>query len=712
MNISHTFLRSRVKKIFFALLLVSIFSVPVKTLAQNIAAFGAITSTSNSITVNGVIPGSDQEPIVFEYSKTNDINTVTAANIVEGVTSQGDFTITLSPLDPNTTYYIWVTGSSFSTISTSMATQAANSSSTGSGGTITINAVTATSSADGTSETINGTASNYGSTTAVTVSCTDAAQSILASPTATIGSGGAFSAVCPYLNPGSNYFYSVLDSSLSVLYGPIAFTTSGTSAGGGGASGTGSNFSTGTTTYKSGVVSPISIGQITQNKANFSGTVTSGKTNSSVLIEFGKLSAGKFEHNYSPTVGSNGVFSTPIISLDPSTVYEVMAVDATNQTIALSKLVSFRTLDISVSPNVQSIGPTTATITANVAGGGTQTLSVQYGPNSSPGTITGTTTTSTSTTTTGGTSNSTTASATAVVFGSSVNVNGSVGSTGASAVSIYYGSNPTAQTAPTAFTIHVPAAVASDGTFSATLGNSIIPATYYYAVFYSVSGNPTLVALPGVGVQTFTVTPGPGLVASGYPSSAGVPGPTLSGNAPMVFANGVYTANLTNLSPDTNYTYKIVGTDSSGQSVSYTGLYGFLTQQNPTTNTSPGTIVNTITTGGGTPPSVGSLVSCGRTGQPACTFADVIKFIQNLINFLIFVLAPVIFALVLLWAGVLMLTSGGSTEKFTKARGMIFKAVIGLLIALAAWLIVQAILVGMGYSVYNPATNTGFPKFY
>jgi hypothetical protein len=204
-------------------------------------------------------------------------------------------------------------------------------------------------------------------------------------------------------------------------------------------------------------------------------------------------------------------------------------------------------------------------------------------------------------------------------------------------------------------------------------------------------------------------------IAVYYGVSAGSTTPTIdfSAHADMILKDGVYSADLKGLTPDTHYAYKIQGT-TDGKTVQYTSLYGFLTQQTPPKNTSPGTIVDTI---GGKiiTPFVGKLVPCDGvdpSGVVTCKFEHVIIFIKNLINFLIFILAPIIVALVLLWGGVLLLTSGGSTEKATKAKQMIFKALIGLVIAMTAWLIVQAVYVGFGYNVYNPGTNTGFPKFY
>lgn len=62
-------------------------------------------------------------------------------------------------------------------------------------------------------------------------------------------------------------------------------------------------------------------------------------------------------------------------------------------------------------------------------------------------------------------------------------------------------------------------------------------------------------------------------------------------------------------------------------------------------------------------------------------------------DFLLFIVAPIIMVLTILYAGFLMLFSGGSTENISKAKGLFLKAVIGMAIAMSAWIFIKFILV-------------------
>lgn len=80
-----------------------------------------------------------------------------------------------------------------------------------------------------------------------------------------------------------------------------------------------------------------------------------------------------------------------------------------------------------------------------------------------------------------------------------------------------------------------------------------------------------------------------------------------------------------------------------------------------------------------------------------CDFAFVIALINKVISFVLFTLATPLFALILVYAGWLYLSDQGSSENKTKAKKMLKNALIGYVIALAAWLIVKAILWAVGY---------------
>ncbi|GMQ95412.1 MAG: hypothetical protein BMS9Abin13_525 [Patescibacteria group bacterium] len=85
------------------------------------------------------------------------------------------------------------------------------------------------------------------------------------------------------------------------------------------------------------------------------------------------------------------------------------------------------------------------------------------------------------------------------------------------------------------------------------------------------------------------------------------------------------------------------------------------------------------------------LVPCGSQGQSECGFADLIVLIQSVIDFLMFKVAMPLAAVAFAWAGVRMLIAGGNEQTISDAKGMLWSVLIGILIALSAWLVVKAI---------------------
>lgn len=108
--------------------------------------------------------------------------------------------------------------------------------------------------------------------------------------------------------------------------------------------------------------------------------------------------------------------------------------------------------------------------------------------------------------------------------------------------------------------------------------------------------------------------------------------------------------------------------------------------------------------------TVSGLIPCGNVetnggiaaGQE-CDFNDLILLAQNVINFLIFKLAAPLAAVMFAYAGFLYLTNGGNESKVKQAHDIFWYVFLGLVVALAAWLVVNFILeffLGTG-SVYN-----------
>lgn len=99
------------------------------------------------------------------------------------------------------------------------------------------------------------------------------------------------------------------------------------------------------------------------------------------------------------------------------------------------------------------------------------------------------------------------------------------------------------------------------------------------------------------------------------------------------------------------------------------------------------------------------LVPCKNTADSPCNFNAILALVNNVITFLIKYMAIPITAIMLTYAGFELVTSGGSTEKRGVAKSVFTNAVLGLIIAVAAFLIVKTILSILGYE----GAFVGFP---
>jgi hypothetical protein len=91
------------------------------------------------------------------------------------------------------------------------------------------------------------------------------------------------------------------------------------------------------------------------------------------------------------------------------------------------------------------------------------------------------------------------------------------------------------------------------------------------------------------------------------------------------------------------------------------------------------------------------LITCDGVTVP-CTFEKLLLMVNKVLRFLIFVIGVPIITLSFAYAGFLMVTSGGNPSKKDEAKSIIGNAVVGLIILLAAWLIVRTVLVIFGYT--------------
>lgn len=176
--------------------------------------------------------------------------------------------------------------------------------------------------------------------------------------------------------------------------------------------------------------------------------------------------------------------------------------------------------------------------------------------------------------------------------------------------------------------------------------------------------------------------------AGNNPNSQLIDSANLTVASDIINGAGFYQNTFTGLTPDTVYFVFI--RNANTQAV----LYGPVEVITPSPAGS-----GTSTSNVPTPPTYDGLVACDG---PDCDFNTLIDTINRVINFLIFYIGFPIVAIVVGWAGVKLLTSGGSEKAKTEAKKMIFKVIIGLIVALLCWAIIKLILVSLGYTSTGP----------
>ncbi len=94
------------------------------------------------------------------------------------------------------------------------------------------------------------------------------------------------------------------------------------------------------------------------------------------------------------------------------------------------------------------------------------------------------------------------------------------------------------------------------------------------------------------------------------------------------------------------------------------------------------------------------LIVCDGTTEP-CTFGHLIELTQNLITDLV-IISTFLAVAAFVYAGIILLTSGGNEGKKDKAKKIFTKVLIGYLWILGAWLLVYTItsvLLKPGFSI-------------
>jgi len=91
------------------------------------------------------------------------------------------------------------------------------------------------------------------------------------------------------------------------------------------------------------------------------------------------------------------------------------------------------------------------------------------------------------------------------------------------------------------------------------------------------------------------------------------------------------------------------------------------------------------------PVSAAGLVPCGGPTEKMCTLCDFFVLIQNIINFFLRIMAPLV-TIAAVYIAFLFMTSGGSSSKITDAKSKLWLVLLGIFWILGSWLVINTIL--------------------
>ena len=91
-----------------------------------------------------------------------------------------------------------------------------------------------------------------------------------------------------------------------------------------------------------------------------------------------------------------------------------------------------------------------------------------------------------------------------------------------------------------------------------------------------------------------------------------------------------------------------------------------------------------------------ALVPCGPGVGPDCKFCHLLILVEKVIDFALYNIAIPLVVVFIVWGGLTIMTAGDSPEKVSQGRKMIQSAIIGVFIALGAWMIINMVLNAVG----------------
>jgi Type IV secretion system pilin len=107
----------------------------------------------------------------------------------------------------------------------------------------------------------------------------------------------------------------------------------------------------------------------------------------------------------------------------------------------------------------------------------------------------------------------------------------------------------------------------------------------------------------------------------------------------------------------------------------------------------------------------GPLLSCtgsGQGGQPSCAnICDVVNTAERIIFFALTLLFFVIVPIMVMWAGVVIMTAGGNAEKVGEGKKLLMGTFVGLLLGLVSYILVSQFYAILKPQVVYPGANGG-----
>jgi len=81
--------------------------------------------------------------------------------------------------------------------------------------------------------------------------------------------------------------------------------------------------------------------------------------------------------------------------------------------------------------------------------------------------------------------------------------------------------------------------------------------------------------------------------------------------------------------------------------------------------------------------------NCSGAG---CNWANLQEMIVNIINFAVKAIVPPLAGLLLVWGGIILLTSGGNEERVGQGKKIMTSVIVGLVIVYTSWLLINTLL--------------------